>query len=60
MSFIDHFSEKSDLYASARPTYPDELFVILAHVHTWSATRLCMNERGADFFERAGERLFAA
>ncbi len=30
MSFIDHFSEKSDLYASARPTYPDELFAILA------------------------------
>lgn len=32
----------------------------LAHVHTWSATRLCMKERGADFFERAGERLAAA
>ena len=30
MAFIDHFSEKSDLYARARPTYPDELFAFIA------------------------------
>jgi ubiquinone/menaquinone biosynthesis C-methylase UbiE len=26
MAFIDHFSEKADRYAQARPTYPDALF----------------------------------
>jgi SAM-dependent methyltransferase len=31
----------------------------LAHVHTWSATRRCMNDAGADFFDHAGERLGA-
>ena len=30
MSFVDHFSEKSAGYAQARPTYPDELFRLLA------------------------------
>ena len=30
MEFIDNFSEKSDLYASARPTYPDALFAFIA------------------------------
>ena len=30
MEFIDHFSEKSDLYARARPTYPDALFAFIA------------------------------
>ena len=30
MAFIDHFSEKSDLYARARPTYPDALFAFIA------------------------------
>jgi hypothetical protein len=25
LAFIDHFSEKSDLYARARPTYPDAI-----------------------------------
>ena len=29
-SFIDLFSEKADLYASARPTYPDALFGFVA------------------------------
>jgi len=32
----------------------------LAHVHTWSATRLCMKARGTEFFELAGRRLAAA
>ena len=30
MEFIDHFSEKSDLYARARPNYPDALFAFIA------------------------------
>jgi SAM-dependent methyltransferase len=30
LAFIDHFSEKSDLYARARPTYPDALFEFIA------------------------------
>ena len=30
MEFIDHFSERSDLYARARPTYPDALFAFMA------------------------------
>lgn len=30
MEFIDHFSEGSDLYAKARPTYPDALFAFIA------------------------------
>ena len=30
MSFADHFSEKSDLYAAARPTYPQALFEQIA------------------------------
>jgi SAM-dependent methyltransferase len=30
LAFIDHFSEKSDLYARARPTYPDALFDFIA------------------------------
>jgi SAM-dependent methyltransferase len=30
--FLDHFSERSDLYASARPVYPDELFHFVASV----------------------------
>jgi SAM-dependent methyltransferase len=30
MSFIDLFSDKADLYASARPCYPDELFAFVA------------------------------
>jgi ubiquinone/menaquinone biosynthesis C-methylase UbiE len=30
MSFADHFSEKSDLYATARPRYPDALFAFIA------------------------------
>jgi SAM-dependent methyltransferase len=30
MSFIDLFSEKSDLYAAARPQYPDSLYKFLA------------------------------
>ena len=30
MAFIDHFSRKSDLYARARPTYPDALFAFVA------------------------------
>ena len=30
MSFVDHFSEKSAAYAASRPTYPDELFRLLA------------------------------
>ena len=30
MAFIDHFSEKSDLYARARPSYPDALFAFIA------------------------------
>jgi hypothetical protein len=29
----------------------------MTHVHTWSATRLCMKENGPGFFERAGRRL---
>ncbi|MEK7793427.1 MAG: class I SAM-dependent methyltransferase [Candidatus Hydrogenedentota bacterium] len=32
MHFIDLFSEKANLYASARPTYPEELFAYLASV----------------------------
>lgn len=30
MSFIDLFSDTSDLYAAARPRYPDELFALIA------------------------------
>lgn len=30
MSFRDHFSDHADLYASARPTYPDALFDFVA------------------------------
>jgi SAM-dependent methyltransferase len=30
VEFIDHFSENADLYARARPTYPDALFAFLA------------------------------
>jgi ubiquinone/menaquinone biosynthesis C-methylase UbiE len=30
MNFRDYFSKQSDVYLSARPTYPDELFVYLA------------------------------
>ena len=30
MAFADHFSEKSDLYAAARPTYPGILFRSIA------------------------------
>jgi SAM-dependent methyltransferase len=30
MTFVDHFSEKSAGYARSRPTYPDELFRLLA------------------------------
>ena len=30
MSFIDLFSEKSDLYAAARPQYPDSLYEFIA------------------------------
>jgi SAM-dependent methyltransferase len=30
LEFIDHFSEGSDLYAKARPTYPDALFSFIA------------------------------
>ena len=30
MEFIDHFSENADLYARARPTYPDALFAFIA------------------------------
>lgn len=30
--FIDHFSKGSDVYAQARPTYPDSLFARLAEV----------------------------
>jgi len=30
MKFADHFSEKSEGYARSRPTYPDELFRLLA------------------------------
>lgn len=30
MSFLDYFSGHSDLYRSARPTYPDELFAWVA------------------------------
>jgi len=30
MEFIDHFSENADLYAHARPTYPDALFAFIA------------------------------
>ena len=30
MKFADHFSEKSAGYARSRPTYPDELFRLLA------------------------------
>jgi ubiquinone/menaquinone biosynthesis C-methylase UbiE len=30
MEFIDHFSENADLYARARPTYPDALFTFIA------------------------------
>ena len=30
MEFIDNFSEKADLYARARPTYPDALFAFIA------------------------------
>jgi len=36
MSFVDLFSDKASLYASARPRYPDELFAFigaLAHAH---------------------------
>lgn len=32
MSFLDLFSDKADLYASARPVYPDELFEFVASV----------------------------
>lgn len=31
-SFLDLFSDKADLYASARPVYPDELFEFVASV----------------------------
>ncbi|MFN8287118.1 MAG: class I SAM-dependent methyltransferase [Chitinophagales bacterium] len=30
MNFQDHFSKQSDIYAKARPTYPEELFTYLA------------------------------
>jgi SAM-dependent methyltransferase len=30
MAFADHFSEKSERYAAARPTYPDSLFAAIA------------------------------
>jgi SAM-dependent methyltransferase len=30
LAFADHFSEKSDLYAAARPTYPDALLRFIA------------------------------
>jgi len=30
VEFIDHFSENADLYARARPTYPDALFAFIA------------------------------
>lgn len=32
MSFLDLFSDKSDLYASARPSYPDALFRYVASI----------------------------
>lgn len=32
MAFVDHFSEKSDQYARARPTYPDALYRFIASV----------------------------
>ena len=32
MDFKDHFSHQSDVYARARPTYPDELFDFLAGI----------------------------
>jgi SAM-dependent methyltransferase len=32
VEFIDHFSENADLYARARPTYPDALFAFIASV----------------------------
>lgn len=32
MSFRDYFSDHSSLYASARPTYPDELFSFVASI----------------------------
>jgi SAM-dependent methyltransferase len=40
MPFVDLFSEKADLYASARPRYPEELFVFIAslapaHLRAW-------------------------
>jgi SAM-dependent methyltransferase len=30
VAFIDHFSRKSEVYAQARPTYPDALFAFIA------------------------------
>jgi SAM-dependent methyltransferase len=30
LTFADHFSEKSELYARSRPTYPDALFAFIA------------------------------
>lgn len=32
MSFLDLFSERADLYASARPTYPEALFSFIASI----------------------------
>lgn len=32
MSFIDLFSEKADLYAAARPRYPEELYAYVAEI----------------------------
>jgi len=39
MTFKDHFSKQAEVYAKARPTYPDELFEYLAGLAP--AKKLC-------------------
>jgi hypothetical protein len=58
MSFLDFFSDRSDLYAP--PMTMKVLWnssELLNYMFTWSATRQCIQHQGTEFLEILSKRL---